>query len=249
MNTCDVCFLIDGDQTLKPCTYCPKCDAFLCERCQVDPVRRFRAAFLARIGGGYQRAAIALLALLVILGAAAPARAQGPSYPYTVALSCTPPSTGTVTGYNFYRAPFASSACGTFAKLTATPASACSYTDQNPPQGAYCYEATSLDGSEESGPDLMPGQVQVPPPPPTGLGATLAKNGKGYDVQFAWTIPAGPLDAITLYCGGARQAKITPLATGLRLYLEPAGKKTCEVTASSSSGESALSKAVSFTVP
>lgn len=40
---CDVCFILDGDERQKPVAYCSKCDAYICENCQVDSWRRFRA--------------------------------------------------------------------------------------------------------------------------------------------------------------------------------------------------------------
>jgi hypothetical protein len=189
-----------------------------------------------------------LFTLLLTIGATA--FAQGPAYPYNVGLSCTPPASGTVTGYNFYRAAYASSACGSFSKLNASPATGCSYTDANPPQGTYCYEATSLDGSNnESGPDLMPGQVSIPPPPPTGLGATVSKNGGAYDVIFAWTNPAGAIEKNTLYFSGKAQVRTTGEVAGLRMYAVPKGSYSAAVTASAAAGESGLSKAAKFTVP
>ncbi|HKM99452.1 MAG TPA: hypothetical protein VJX23_02965 [Candidatus Binataceae bacterium] len=191
-----------------------------------------------------------LLTLLLTSGATA-AAAQGPAYPYSIALSCTPPTTGTVTGYNFYRAPYATS-CGTFAKLNASPATGCSYTDTNPPQGTYCYEATSLDGTAESGPDLMPSQVQIPPPPPTNLGATLAKNANGTeDVIYTWKNPAGARDD-TIYCGptspSAPVLKVFFPTTKVRVT-SPPGTAKCAVTATGPTGESGLSNQVQVSVP
>lgn len=41
---CDACFLLDRDESVKPCTWCEWCQAWLCVRCQRDPFRRVRAA-------------------------------------------------------------------------------------------------------------------------------------------------------------------------------------------------------------
>jgi len=46
-HICDVCFLVDGDETTKPCSYCSFCDAWLCERCRPDLRRRALAAAIA----------------------------------------------------------------------------------------------------------------------------------------------------------------------------------------------------------
>jgi len=189
--------------------------------------------------------------LFLLLTLTAFASAQGPTYPYTVNLSFTA-STGTVTGYNMYRSPY-TSACGSYAKLNATPFTGTTYTDNNPPQGAYCYGATALDGTVESGFSNIDSNLQIPPPPPTNLGYTIAKDGSKEDLIFAWTNPDGTLDANTLYCGptepNARAFKITPHSTGLRLYSAPTGKEKCAITASSKTGESGLSNTISIDVP
>lgn len=43
---CDVCDLVDGDYSEKNVTYCPRCDANLCQRCFWNPIRRARAALI-----------------------------------------------------------------------------------------------------------------------------------------------------------------------------------------------------------
>lgn len=186
--------------------------------------------------------------IFVLLLAVVPVLAQGPAYPYSVGLTCTPPITGTVTGYNFYRAPFSSS-CGTFAKINANPTATCAYTDANPPQGVYCYEATSLDGTAESGPDLMPGQVSIPPPPPTNLGAVVAKNTNGSrDVIYLWTNPVTALNGNSLYCNGKRAVEVFFPTSKVRVTT-PAGNYGCVVTALGPTGESGSSNQVKFSVP
>ena len=100
------------------------------------------------------------LTIFLILTAAL-ASAQGPTYPYTVNLNFTA-STGIVMGYNMYRAPF-TTACGTYAKLNASPFTGTSYTDQNPPQGFYCYAATAVDGPQESGFSNIDSNISHPP--------------------------------------------------------------------------------------
>jgi hypothetical protein len=126
---------------------------------------------------------------LALLGGMA-AAAQGPAYPYSVALSFTA-STGTVTGYNMYRAPYASGACGTYAKLNSTPFTATSYTDTTPAQGAYCYAATAVDGTSESGLSNIDSDIVIPPPPPTGLGATVAQVAGQNEIELSWNLSTG----------------------------------------------------------
>lgn len=103
------------------------------------------------------------------------AEAQGPSYPYSVALSWTASTTTGVTGYNIYRGLYSAGVCGAYTKLTATPLSATTTTDSDTtvaPGITYCYGATSLVGTAESGLDTTT-NVAIPPAPPTGLAATV----------------------------------------------------------------------------
>jgi Fibronectin type III domain len=104
------------------------------------------------------------------------ALAQGPSYPYSVVLSWTAPTTGTPpTGYNLYRAPYASSTCGTYVVQNTTALTTTTYTDSSvTPGNQYCYEVTALVGTAESGPDVLASNpVSLPPAPPTGLGEVV----------------------------------------------------------------------------
>jgi fibronectin type 3 domain-containing protein len=114
---------------------------------------------------------IAILFLLVPLALAA----QGPPLPYSVALSWTAPSPAPTTGYNVYRAPYTSGACGTYALLNTAAVTVTTYSDTTVVAGAqYCYEVTALDGTAESGPDVLASNpVSLPPSPPTGLTATV----------------------------------------------------------------------------
>jgi hypothetical protein len=43
VNVCDVCYLLDGDERLKPGSYCHRCNAFICELCAPQTFRRFHA--------------------------------------------------------------------------------------------------------------------------------------------------------------------------------------------------------------
>lgn len=43
-RTCDCCRILDGDETLKECTFCGLCKAWLCATCKLSPSRRYKAA-------------------------------------------------------------------------------------------------------------------------------------------------------------------------------------------------------------
>jgi len=104
------------------------------------------------------------------------ALAQGPVYPYSVLLTWSAPTVGAApTGYNVYRAAYASGACGTYAVLNASAVSTTTYTDTTVVAGSeYCYEVTALNGTAESGPDVLASNpVILPPAPPTGVSATV----------------------------------------------------------------------------
>ena len=116
---------------------------------------------------------LCLSAVLVLTGSLA-AIAQGPAYPYSVALSWTI-STSTVVGQNVYRAPYTAS-CGAFTKLNGTqlPSTQANYTDTTVvPNTGYCYQTTAVSaGGIESGPSNVLQNIQIPPAPPTGLTST-----------------------------------------------------------------------------
>jgi hypothetical protein len=91
-------------------------------------------------------------------GAAAPT--------HTVSLTWTASSSTNVSGYNVYRAIYASS-CGAYTKINgATLVNAVSYTDSAVTDGTnYCYATTAVDSSnEESGYSNVVSDVQIPPP-------------------------------------------------------------------------------------
>lgn len=41
---CDVCLILDGDQSNKRCFYCSLCDKYICDACRPNLVRRADAA-------------------------------------------------------------------------------------------------------------------------------------------------------------------------------------------------------------
>lgn len=178
------------------------------------------------------------------------ARAQGPSYPYSVTNTWTPSISKNAVGYFVYRSPFVGT-CGTFAKLftTALPATATSYTDQNPAEGGYCYTGTAINGSGvESGFSNIASGINVPLPPPTGFGAIVATSGGKSDVIYSWANPKGALTANSIYCGGRPAVKVFFPTQKVRVT-SPAGTNFCAVTASDTHGESGLSKQVQVIVP
>lgn len=70
VTECDVCFLLDGDERQKPTIFCPKCDANICEICQVDSWRRFRAMLKRTTRKFFHRIMFttSLLAILAVVG-------------------------------------------------------------------------------------------------------------------------------------------------------------------------------------
>jgi hypothetical protein len=138
------------------------------------------------------------------------ALAQGPSYPYSTIITFTASTSPGVTGYNMYRGPYTTSCPSSIAgytKLNVSPFSATTYTDNNPPMGAYCYASTSLapiNGvSTESGLSIPVVNVIIPPVPPTNLNDTIGQVGTNgsYMVTWQWTqSTSGQLTNNTLYC-------------------------------------------------
>jgi hypothetical protein len=49
VNRCDVCAILDGDNTPKITRYCGVCDKFICATCWKSPYRRGLAAFSFRL--------------------------------------------------------------------------------------------------------------------------------------------------------------------------------------------------------
>ena len=192
--------------------------------------------------------AVFFLSLLAVTAV----HAQGPAYPYSVALAFTA-STGTVTGYNMYRAPYTTS-CGAFTKLNTTPFTATSYTDSNPPQGGYCYAATALAGTVESGLSNVDSNIQIPPPPPTGLGATVATLHGVETEQFTWVQSKGAVNTNQLYCRPTATGPMTDVvniskpAVGVSLTTFTKGTHYCVVTATGPHGQSGPSNQTALTV-
>jgi hypothetical protein len=90
-------------------------------------------------------------------GAAAPV--------HSVNLSWSASTSSNVSGYNIYRAPYAS-ACGSFSKINSLLNTGTLYTDSAGVDGAtYCYATTAVNTSnEESGYSNIVSKVQVPAP-------------------------------------------------------------------------------------
>ena len=84
---------------------------------------------------------------------------------HSVNLSWSASTSSNVSGYNIYRAAYAS-ACGSFSKINPLPNTGTLYTDSAVVDGAtYCYATTAVNtSSEESGYSNMVSNVQVPAP-------------------------------------------------------------------------------------
>ena len=54
LNVCDVCRLIDNDETPKACAYCSLCDSYICQRDQSDWWRRGKAFLKRRLEKGFR---------------------------------------------------------------------------------------------------------------------------------------------------------------------------------------------------
>lgn len=54
VRACDVCRLVDYDVAPKPCTYCPMCDAWICEADNNKWGRRIKAAIKRKLEPGYK---------------------------------------------------------------------------------------------------------------------------------------------------------------------------------------------------
>lgn len=88
----------------------------------------------------------------------------GPTH--TVNLSWNPSSSSNISGYNIYRAVYATSSCGSFAKINSTLNTGTLYTDAVVTDGtSYCYATTAVNTSnEESGYSNIVSPVQIPAP-------------------------------------------------------------------------------------
>jgi Protein of unknown function (DUF1573)/Abnormal spindle-like microcephaly-assoc'd, ASPM-SPD-2-Hydin len=85
---------------------------------------------------------------------------------YDVALSWNSSTSSDISGYNVYRAVYANSNCGSFAKINPSLNAGTAYTDSKVVDGtSYCYEATAVNASnQESGPSNIVSNVQIPAP-------------------------------------------------------------------------------------
>jgi hypothetical protein len=52
LGVCEVCYLLDGDTTVKQVEYCSLCDAWMCEQCRNNYLRRMKAMIVRRMVGG-----------------------------------------------------------------------------------------------------------------------------------------------------------------------------------------------------
>lgn len=50
-GVCKVCALLDNDQEIKTVQFCGFCNVFICEACESDIGRRFKAFTIAKAGG------------------------------------------------------------------------------------------------------------------------------------------------------------------------------------------------------
>ena len=84
---------------------------------------------------------------------------------HSVNLSWSASTSSNVSGYNIYRAPYAS-ACGAFSKINLLLNTGTLYTDAAVVDGAtYCYATTAVNTSnEESGDSNVVSNVKVPAP-------------------------------------------------------------------------------------
>jgi hypothetical protein len=196
-----------------------------------------------------------LLVLAVLLGSAC--FAQGPSFPYSANFGWTL-STGATTGQNMYRGVF-TTACppvSGYTKLTTTPLppAATSYSDATVTQGSYCYFVTAVGAQGESGPSNIVSNVLIPPPPPTGFGATVADVDSVPETTFAWKQSTGVgVTGNRVYCKTAKTPFVVLVATTapvdlLRMKQGRSSTYICEGTAFTSKIESGPSNQFTFMV-
>lgn len=185
--------------------------------------------------------------------------AQGPPFPYATTLTWTPSTTTGVTAQNMYRA-LASPTCGVYALLPAgnkLAPTVSSFTDTTVVAGlSYCYELTALVGTSESAPDVASGNPYViPPAPPSGLGATIAKAGSQEKATFAWTqSPTKGITSNELWCAEEPTGKMQLKAQSSKPVTQfvgdaPKGTAYCEVIALIGKSESAPSNQAKIIVP
>ncbi len=46
---CDVCSLVDNDNTFKEVVYCEECEAYICKKCQSNWIKRAVAYFIEKL--------------------------------------------------------------------------------------------------------------------------------------------------------------------------------------------------------
>lgn len=51
VSRCDCCFLVDGDTTFKLVTYCEECNAYICNDCEGNNIKRGKAYVTRKIEG------------------------------------------------------------------------------------------------------------------------------------------------------------------------------------------------------
>lgn len=85
---------------------------------------------------------------------------------HNVALSWNASTSSNISGYNVYRAAYATSSCGSFAKINPTLNTTTLYTDSSVADGgAYCYATTAVNTSnQESGYSNIVSNIQIPAP-------------------------------------------------------------------------------------
>lgn len=206
--------------------------------------------------------------LLLLLLAALPAFAQGPSYPYTVSLNWVLSSTpiAQISGQNIYRAQFGSTSCpsvfsGNYTKLTSSLLSntQTTFVDGTMPPGfEYCYSVSAMgtDGAESAG--TIPTTAIIPPAPPTNPTATVAMQiGGKENVTVAWTPSASPgilsnQVLVGMKTGGPYNLLQVSLPAGTNsATYKNAPKETvfAVVTATSRMGQSGKSKEMKIVIP
>lgn len=89
-----------------------------------------------------------------------------PAPTHSVNLSWNASTSSGISGYNVYRAPFANSSCGSFAKINPVVDTTTLYTDSNVVDGSsYCYATTAVNSSNQESPySNIASNVQIPAP-------------------------------------------------------------------------------------
>ena len=87
-----------------------------------------------------------------------------PATTHSVSLSWTASTSSNVSGYNIYRAVWATSSCGSFSKINSALNAGTAYTDATVSNGtSYCYAATAVDSSNaESGYSNIVSNLLIP---------------------------------------------------------------------------------------